>query len=259
MTGRVEGKMAFITGAAQGLGEAIAFMLAKEGSKVVLADINEDKLLDVEKKINSKYPDKAYSVKLDVTSEDEWKQTLGEAEKFMGGLNILVNNAGIGGGSTVEETDYEIFKKVMAVDTDSVFLGCKYAIPIMKNHSPGSIINTSSISGLIAGHNMAAYNTAKAGVWMLTKSVALHCARSAYNIRCNSIHPTFIDTPILDAMVERSSSEKEQVMMKLARQVPLGKVGEPDDVAYTVLFLASDESKFITGAEIKIDGGISAM
>ena len=209
MTGRVEGKMAFITGAAQGLGEAIAFMLAKEGSKVVLADINEDKLLDVEKKINSKYPDKAYSVKLDVTSEDEWKQTLGEAEKFMGGLNILVNNAGIGGGSTVEETDYEIFKKVMAVDTDSVFLGCKYAIPIMKNHSPGSIINTSSISGLIAGHNMAAYNTAKAGVWMLTKSVALHCARSAYNIRCNSIHPTFIDTPILDAMVERSSSRNK--------------------------------------------------
>tara|TARA_B000000475_G_scaffold97697_1_gene79165 strand:- start:167 stop:556 length:390 start_codon:yes stop_codon:yes gene_type:complete len=129
----------------------------------------------------------------------------------------------------------------------------------MKNYSPGSIINTSSISGLIAGHNMAAYNTAKAGVWMLTKSVALHCARSAYNIRCNSIHPTFIDTPILDAMVERSNSEKEQVMMKLARQVPLGKVGEPDDVAYTVLFLASDESKFITGAEIKIDGGISAM
>ena len=259
MTGRVEGKMAFITGAAQGLGEAIAFMLAKEGSKVVLADINEDKLLDVEKKINSQYPDRAYSLKLDVTSEDEWKKTLGEAENFMGGLNILVNNAGIGGGSTVEETDYEIFKQVMAVDTDSVFLGCKYAIPIMKNHSPGSIINTSSISGLIAGHNMAAYNTAKAGVWMLTKSVALHCARSAYNIRCNSIHPTFIDTPILDAMVERSSSEKEQVMMKLARQVPLGKVGEPDDVAYTVLFLASDESKFITGAEIKIDGGISAM
>ena len=128
-----------------------------------------------------------------------------------------------------------------------------------RNYSPGSIINTSSISGLIAGHNMAAYNTAKAGVWMLSKSVALHCARSAYNIRCNSIHPTFIDTPILDAMVERSNSEKEQVMMKLARQVPLGKVGEPDDVAYTVLFLASDESKFITGAEIKIDGGISAM
>ena len=235
MTGRVEGKMSFVTGAAQGLGEAIAYMLAKEGSKVVLADINEEKLTGVEDRINSDFPGKAFSVKLDVTSEDQWKETLNEAEKLMGGINILVNNAGIGGGSTVEETDYEIFKQVMAVDTDSVFLGCKYAIPIMKNYSPGSIINTSSISGLIAGHNMAAYNTAKAGVWMLTKSVALHCARSAYNIRCNSIHPTFIDTPILDAMVE------------------------PDDVAYTVLFLASDESKFITGAEIKIDGGISAM
>ena len=196
MSGRVEGKMAFVTGAAQGLGEAIAYMLAKEGSKVVLADINVEKLQNVEKRINSEFPNKAFSVKLDVTSEDQWKDTLVQAEEMMGGLNILVNNAGIGGGSTVEETEYETFKQVMAVDTDSVFLGCKYAIPIMKNYSPGSIVNTSSISGLIAGHNMAAYNTAKAGVWMLSKSVALHCARSAYNIRCNSIHPTFIDTPI---------------------------------------------------------------
>ena len=159
----------------------------------------------------------------------------------------------------MKSPNFIVIKSFDLSENEILFLGCKYAIPIMKNYSPGSIINTSSISGLIAGHNMAAYNTAKAGVWMLTKSVALHCARSAYNIRCNSIHPTFIDTPILDAMVERSNSEKEQVMMKLARQVPLGKVGEPDDVAYTVLFLASDESKFITGAEIKIDGGISAM
>ena len=142
MTGRVDGKMSFVTGAAQGLGEAIAYMLAKEGSKVVLADINEEKLTGVEDRINSDFPGKAHSVKLDVTSEDQWKETLNEAEKLMGGINILVNNAGIGGGSTVEETDYEIFKQVMAVDTDSVFLGCKYAIPIMKNYSPGSIINT---------------------------------------------------------------------------------------------------------------------
>lgn len=259
MSGRVEGKMSFVTGAAQGLGEAIAYMLAKEGSKVVLTDINIEKLKTVEERINGDFPGSAFSLELDVTSESQWKETLSQAQEMMGGINILVNNAGIGGGSTVEDTDYETFKEVMTVDTDSVFLGCKYAIPIMKNYSPGSIINTSSISGLIAGHNMAAYNTAKAGVWMLTKSVALHCARAAYNIRCNSIHPTFIDTPILDAMVERSNREKEDVMMKLARQVPLGKVGEPDDVAYTVLFLASDESKFITGAEIKIDGGISAM
>lgn len=259
MTDRVDGKMSFVTGAAQGLGEAIAYMLAKEGSKVVLADINYDKVVSVSERINNEFPEQAFSLKLDVTSEDQWKESLIEAEKLMGGINVLVNNAGIGGGTTIEDTDYETFQNVMKVDTDSVFLGCKYAIPIMKNYSPGSIINTSSISGLIAGHNMVSYNTAKAGVWMLSKSVALHCARQAYNIRCNSIHPTFINTPILDNMLNRLNVERDELLMKLARQVPLGKVGEPNDVAYTVLFLASDESKFITGSEIKIDGGISAM
>ena len=259
MTNRVDGKMSFLTGAAQGLGEAIAYMLAKEGSKVVLADINYDKVVSVSERINNEFPEQAFPLTLDVTSEDQWKESLIEAEKLMEGINVLVNNAGIGGGTTIEDTDYETFQNVMKVDTDSVFLGCKYAIPIMKNYSPGSIINTSSISGLIAGHNMASYNTAKAGVWMLSKSVALHCARQAYNIRCNSIHPTFINTPILDNMLNRSNVERDELLMKLARQVPLGKVGEPNDVAYTVLFLASDESKFITGAEIKIDGGISAM
>ena len=259
MAGRVDGKMSFVTGAAQGLGEAIAYMLAKEGSKVVLADINYDKVVSVSERINNEFPEQAFPLTLDVTSEDQWKESLIEAEKLMEGINVLVNNAGIGGGTTIEDTDYETFQNVMKVDTDSVFLGCKYAIPIMKNYSPGSIINTSSISGLIAGHNMASYNTAKAGVWMLSKSVALHCARQAYNIRCNSIHPTFINTPILDNMLNRSNVERDELLMKLARQVPLGKVGEPNDVAYTVLFLASDESKFITGSEIKIDGGISAM
>ena len=259
MAGRVDGKMSFVTGAAQGLGEAIAYMLAKEGSKVVLADINYDKVVSVSERINNEFPEQAFSLKLDVTSEDQWKESLIKAEKLMGGINVLVNNAGIGGGTTIEDTDYETFQNVMKVDTDSVFLGCKYAIPIMKNYSPGSIVNTSSIAGLIAGHNMVSYNTAKAGVWMLSKSVALHCARQAYNIRCNSIHPTFINTPILDNMLNRSNVERDELLMKLARQVPLGKVGEPNDVAYTVLFLASDESKFITGSEIKIDGGISAM
>ena len=259
MAGRVDGKMSFVTGAAQGLGEAIAYMLAKEGSKVVLADINYDKVVSVSERINNEFPEQAFPLTLDVTSEDQWKESLIEAEKLMEGINVLVNNAGIGGGTTIEDTDYETFQNVMKVDTDSVFLGCKYAIPIMKNYSPGSIVNTSSIAGLIAGHNMASYNTAKAGVWMLSKSVALHCARQAYNIRCNSIHPTFINTPILDNMLNRSNVERDELLMKLARQVPLGKVGEPNDVAYTVLFLASDESKFITGSEIKIDGGISAM
>ena len=264
MTGRVEGKMAFVTGAAQGIGEAIAFMLAKEGAKVVVADINESGINDVAKKINNKYPGTAFSVPLDVSSEAQWQEALKKAEDSMGGLNILINNAGIGGGSTVEDTDYETFQNIMKIDTDSVFLGCKYAIPIMKNYSPGSIVNTSSISGLIAGHNMVSYNTAKAGVWMMSKSVALHCARQSYQIRCNSIHPTFINTPILDGWLSggrgnKPPLERDELLKKLSMQIPLGVVGDTDDVAYAVLYLASDESKFVTGAELKIDGGISAM
>ena len=192
-----------------------------------------------------------------MTDEENWKAALAAAHEDMGGLNVLLNNAGIGGGTTVEDTDFETWKRVHAVDTDSVFLGCKYAIPLMRDHAPGSIINISSIAGLIAGHNMAAYNSAKAGVWLLSKSVALHCAKRGYQIRSNSIHPTFIDTPILDGMVGAMS--RDELKEKLARQVPLNTVGDPDDVAYAVLYLASDESKFMTGAELKLDGGISAM
>lgn len=259
MAGRVQGKMAFITGGASGLGEASAIMLAREGAKIVVADINYAGAKDVAARINATHPGVAHAVKLDVTSESDWKAALAEGNEFMGGINVLFNNAGIGGGSTVEDTDFETWKKVMAVDTDSVFLGCKYALAYMRPHAPGSIINTSSIAGLIAGHNMASYNAAKAAVWLLSKSVALHCAKRGYRIRCNSIHPTFIDTPILDGMLGRPGMTRDELKAKLAKQVPLGVVGDTDDVAYAVLYLASDESKFITGAELKIDGGISAM
>ncbi|WP_420560169.1 SDR family oxidoreductase [Tepidicaulis sp.] len=255
--GRVEGKMAFVTGGAQGLGRASALLMAKEGAKVTVADINEAGAKKVAEEINAAYPGKGFAAALDVTSESQWQSALDEAVSAMGGLNVLVNNAGIGGGTTVEDTDFATWKKVQEVDSDSVFLGCKYAIRHMVPHAPGSIINVSSIAGLIAGHNMAAYNAAKAAVWLLSKSVALHCAKRGYKIRSNSVHPTFIDTPILDGMAGAMS--KDELKRKLAKQVPLGVVGEPDDVAYAVLFLASDESKFITGAEIKIDGGISAM
>ncbi len=253
---RVKGKMAFITGAASGLGKASAVMLAKEGAKVALSDINEDGVKAVADEINANHPGQAFAYRLDVTQEENWKAALEAANEDMGGMNVLLNNAGIGGGTTVEDTDFETWKHVHAVDVDSVFLGCKYAIPLMVPHAPGSIINISSIAGLIAGHNMAAYNSAKAGVWLLSKSVALHCANRGYKIRSNSIHPTFIDTPILDDM--GAQMDKEELKKKLARQVPLGEIGDPDDVAHAVLYLASDESKFMTGAEIKLDGGISA-
>jgi NAD(P)-dependent dehydrogenase (short-subunit alcohol dehydrogenase family) len=145
----------------------------------------------------------------------------------------------------------------MSVNADSVFLGCKHALPLMRKSQPGSIVNLSSIAGLIASHNFAVYNASKAAVWLLTKSIALHCARKGWDIRCNSVHPTFIRTPILDSLV--GDRDEATVFAKLARQVPLGRLGETDDVANAIVYLTSDESRFMTGAEIKLDGGISAM
>ena len=151
----------------------------------------------------------------------------------------------------------ESWRNVHAVSLDSVFLGCKLAIPLMAGSGGGSIVNISSISGIIASHNMAAYNSAKAAVRHLSKSVALHCARTGNGIRCNSVHPAFVDTPILDMMA--AAVGRDEVVSKLSRQIPLGRIGKPDDVAFAVLYLASDESGFVTGTELVLDGGISAM
>jgi NAD(P)-dependent dehydrogenase (short-subunit alcohol dehydrogenase family) len=258
MAGRLEGKMALITGGAQGLGEAMAKMFVREGARVTVTDVNGDGAQAVADAINADHPGSAFAFQQDVRSEARWQEVVQLAHDAMGGMNVLVNNAGIGSLGSVEDETFESWKRVMEVDVDSVFLGCKYALPLMRPHGPGSIINISSIAGLIASHNYAAYNAAKSAVWLLSKSVALHCARKAPGFRCNSIHPTFIKTPILDGIAAMVGS-KEAGYAKLSRQVPLGHLGEPDDIAYAAVFLASDESKFITGAELKVDGGISAM
>jgi len=256
--GRVSGKMAFVTGGAQGLGEATAHMLAKEGAKVTVTDINGSGATDVCAAINAKYGDgTAFAWQHDVTDAEQWKTVLQSAHDAMGGLNVLVNNAGIGSMASVEDEDYETFRKVMAVDVDSIFLGCKYAIPLMRAHGLGSIVNISSIAGIVASGNYISYNTAKAAVRHMSKSIALHCAKTGGKIRSNSIHPVFINTPILDRTKEKFG--EEEALAKLGRQIPLGKVGEPDDIAYAVLYLASDESKLVTGSELIVDGGISAM
>ena len=255
--GRLDKKVALVTGAAQGLGAAIATMFAREGAKVVLTDINEGGAARQAQQINSAYPDSALAVHHDVTEARQWQAAIDIAVRQYGGLHILVNNAGIGSVGNVVDESYENWRRVHQVDLDGVFFGCKYAIPVIADNGGGSIVNISSISGIIAGHNFAAYNSAKAAVRHLSKSVALHCARDGNNIRCNSVHPVFIDTPILDGMA--ADGDKAAVRTKLARQIPVGRVGEPDDVAYAVLYLASDESKFVTGAELKVDGGISAM
>jgi NAD(P)-dependent dehydrogenase (short-subunit alcohol dehydrogenase family) len=255
--GRVEGKKAYVTGAAQGLGAAIARMLAHEGATVTLTDLNFEGAQAVADEINAQRPGAAFAFAQDVRLETQWMELLPKAHDAMGGLNVLVNNAGIGSLGSVEDETFENWKRVFEVDVDSIFLGCKYALPLMRPHAPGSIINISSIAGLIASHNYVAYNGAKAAVWLASKSVALHCAKHRMKIRCNSIHPTFIKTPILDGLA--GALGKEEAYAKLARQVPLGELGDPEDVAYMALYLASDESKFVTGAEFKIDGGISAM
>lgn len=260
MAGRVQGKKALITGAAQGLGAAQAMMLAREGAKVLLADINAEGAAGQAAKINSELGEgTAFAVKLDVTQEADWVAAMEVAQARLGGLSVLVNNAGVGVRGNIETCTLAEWQKGFAINVESVFLGCQKAIPLLKDNQPGSIINISSIAGLIASDTMPGYNASKAAVWMLSKSVALYCAKMGWDIRSNSVHPTFIDTPILDGMVVSTGKSKDVIMDKLARQIPLKRVGHPDDIANGVLYLASDESRFMTGAELKLDGGISAM
>lgn len=255
---RLAGKKALVTGAAQGLGAAIARMLARHGARVMLTDINSAGVVTMADQINSECGrEVAIAMAQDVCQEAQWRDVIARANTAFGGLSVLVNNVGIVIEGSVEDLELKSWQRTMEVNVDSVFLGTKHALGLMRRSQPGSIVNVSSIAGLIASHNFAAYNASKAAVWMLTKSIALHCARQGLDIRCNSVHPTFIDTPMLDAVV--GSRDRDTVLAKLTRQVPLGRLGEPDDVAYAVLYLASEESRFMTGAELKLDGGISAM
>jgi NAD(P)-dependent dehydrogenase (short-subunit alcohol dehydrogenase family) len=257
-TGRVAGKKVFITGAAQGLGAAAARALAAEGAQVSVTDINFEGVRKTAAEINAASGARtAFAFPLDVTKEEQWIYALEEADAAMGGISVLINNAGVSRAGDIEHLSLEDFRQVMSVNVDSVFLGAKHALKYMRRNQPGSIINLSSIAGLIAAHNTPAYNASKSAVWLLSKSVALHCAKQNLDIRSNSIHPTFIDTPILDPL--REAFGKDEAEAKLARQIPLGRIGAPEDIAQAVLYLASDESRFMTGAELKLDGGISAM
>ena len=192
----------------------------------------------------------------DVTKTEDWEKVIDHIKANESKLNVLVNNAGIGFMADVEATTIEEWDLVHKVDLDSVFYGCKYAIPLMRDSGNGSIVNVSSISGIVAGHNFAAYNSAKAGVRHLSKSVALHCARTTKLVRCNSIHPVFAKTEMMKSFFADPSDE---LIGKIERQIPARSLADVGDVANAILFLASDESKLITGSELVIDGGLSAQ
>ena len=252
--GRVDGKIALVTGAASGIGLQASLRLAEEGARVMMTDIN----VENGKKEAEKLGRNAEFLKLDITLEEDWISVLRETVKHFQSLDILVNSAGMVLIADVEQISLEDWRHVHAVNLDGTFLGCKHGVRVMKEFGAGSIINLSSVSGLIGGFNLAAYNSSKGAVRMLTKSVALHCARSGYGIRCNSIHPTFIETPMLDSMIQ-DAPDPEKARQTLIRQVPLKRIGSTDDVAKMIVYLASDESTFVTGTEMVIDGGVVAQ
>ena len=250
MSERLKNKVGLITGAAQGLGKEMAKIMISQGATIVITDINEKSLVETAEELSCKH------MVMDVTKEDKWKNVISNIEKDIGSLNILVNNAGIGGGGDVESTDLESWHLVHSVNLDSVFLGCKSSLPLMRKSGNGSIINISSMSGIVASHNMSAYNSSKAAVRHLSKSIALHCAKSTNLVRCNSIHPVFTRTAMVQSMID--AAPERNIEEKLVQQIPLRKLAEPIDIANAALFLASDESSFITGTELVVDGGLSA-
>jgi 3(or 17)beta-hydroxysteroid dehydrogenase len=254
--GRVEGKVALITGAALGLGRAAAELLSREGAAVAVTDVKDAEGRACVEQIG-RNGGRAIFIHHDVALEADWERAIAETLKQFGRLDIVVNNAGVGLAGSVEDCTLEQWRWLMSINLDGVFLGTKHGVAAMKAHG-GSIINLSSIEGLVGDPNLAAYNASKGGVRIFTKSAALHCAKSGYNIRVNSIHPGYIWTPMVEGFVE-GQKNPDEARAGLASLHPIGHLGEPNDIAFGVLYLASDESKFVTGSELVIDGGYTAQ
>jgi NAD(P)-dependent dehydrogenase (short-subunit alcohol dehydrogenase family) len=243
--GRIAGKIAFVTGGAGGLGLDIVRRFVTEGAQVVIADIDVAAGEALAAELGQRF------VKLDVSNEEEWLAALATCDR----IDILVNNAGITTMGSIEDLTLAAFRHEFAVDVDGVFLGCKHVIPKMKDHG-GSVINMSSMCGVRAQADLAGYNAAKAAVTHLTKSVALHYAAKGYGIRCNSVHPGAIHTAMIDKVMAQVD-DPEALYAGFVATHPVGRLGRPEEVSSIILYLASDESSFATGAEFRIDGGSS--
>jgi len=246
----LSGQVAIVTGGASGIGAASADLLKAAGATVIVADIQDAK--DTVGRF----------VRHDVSSERSWKALLAEVLKTDGRLDIMVNNAGVSGGSgTIENTTVENWRKVEAINSEGVFLGCKYAVEGMKKTGPrkaaskGSIVNISSVAALVGSGGPTAYTASKGAVRLLSKSVAAYCAEKKYGIRCNSVHPGGVDTPIFNPVWQRVGREQGKAFLGAAH--PIGRMAEPQDLGELVLWLASDRAAFVTGAEFVADGGLT--
>jgi 3(or 17)beta-hydroxysteroid dehydrogenase len=239
--GRLRDKVILITGGAGAVGSAVAEAIVQQGGIAIDTDLGGREGIDHV---------------LDVTSEADWQRVIDAVEASAGRLDGLVNAAGIAELGTVEDTSYAAFRRTMAINVDGTFLGCKYGLALMKR-TGGSIVNISSVSGLIGGHNLAAYNASKGAVRLLSKSVALHGARLEPPVRCNSVHPTFLEGAMTDAII-KPSPNPEETKARMTRDIPLRRFGKPSEVADMCVYLLSDESAFVTGAEFAIDGGLTA-
>ncbi len=251
---RVKGKVAIVTGGGGGLGRAEAMLLAKEGAAVAVTDLDEISIKSVAEEINAN-GGRAISIQHNVASEAEWSKVIQKTLDKFGRLDVLVNNAGVIIYKKIEDTSLQEWRDLMSVNLDGVFLGTKFAIEAMKNNGGGSIINIASVAGLIGNPDASAYHASKGGVRAFSKAAAIECSKAGYgyNIRVNSIYPGVINTRMADDLKKDEAKYKTAVSWHA-----MGHFGEPGDVAYGVLYLASDESKFLTGSELVIDGGWTA-
>lgn len=253
MTRRLEGRIALITGAASGIGLATARRFVEEGATVVLADRDQVRQAAALAGLpDGDGPHRA--IVLDVTREEDWCRTIDDISSRFGRLDILVNNAGFGRFRAIADTTLAEWRAILAVNLDSVFLGTRHALPLLAASGRGAIVNMSSIRGLVAGPNAGAYSAAKAGVRLFTKVTALECAAAGNGVRVNSVHPGHVETPL----TAPAYADPDLARGFLA-ETPLGRFGQPQEIANAILFLASDEASYMTGAELTLDGGLTAQ
>ncbi len=255
--GRIDNKVVVVTGAARGIGRAICKKLALEGGLVAVTDVIDDEAKQLAEEIKESGGQAAFW-HMDTSAEENVKQVLAEISEKFGGIHVLVNNAGIAGpNKATHEIDEKEWDQVMAINVKGVFFCTKHAVPYMLKNKGGSIINLSSIYGIISAPDLPPYHASKGAVRLMTKTDALLYAKN--QIRVNSIHPGYIWTPLVESLAEDSGSSVEEFRKELDAKHPIGHVGEPDDIAYATLYLASEEAKFVTGAEIVVDGGYTAQ